>query len=239
MSKAVITCTWDDVPHLTKASKADMLLSYPPFQRDARSKGVPQLGAGAIYPVPETEITVEDFAIPAFWPRAYAMDVGWNFTAGVWGAKDRESGTTYIYSVYKRGEVEPAIHAQAFKSRGEWIPGAIDPAARGRSQVDGEQLIQTYTDLGLHLTPAANSVESGLYLVWEQYSAGKLKVFKSCRALFEEYRLYRRDEKGKIVKKADHIMDAKRYLVVTGMDLAIVKPVSAKAEDPADDGAWF
>lgn len=239
MSKGIITCTWDDVPHLDEQAKADMLKSYPPFQRDARSKGIPQLGAGAIYPVPESEITVEDFPIPKHWPRAYALDVGWKFTAATWGAKDPDAGVTYLYSVYKRGEVEPAIHAQAIKSRGEWIEGAIDPAARGRSQVDGAKLMEIYAELGLHLTPAMNAVEAGLYDVWELLSAGKLKVFKTCRAYFEEYRLYRRDEKGKVVKTHDHIMDAKRYLVTTGMSLAKVKPLAAADTPENHEGAWF
>ena len=32
-----------------------------------------------------------------------------------------------------------------------------------------------------------------------------------------EYRLYRRDDKGNVVKERDHLMDATRYLVVSGI----------------------
>ena len=46
---AMVTVTWDDVPHLTKEAKDELWRSLPPFQRDARSKGVPQLGSGVIY----------------------------------------------------------------------------------------------------------------------------------------------------------------------------------------------
>jgi hypothetical protein len=35
-----------------------------------------------------------------------------------------------------------------------------------------------------------------------------------------EFRLYRRNEKGAVVKENDHLMDATRYLIRTGMDLA-------------------
>jgi phage terminase large subunit-like protein len=52
-SKAVVSATWDDVPHLTQQAKDDLWRAIPPFQRDARSKGLPQLGAGLIYPMPE------------------------------------------------------------------------------------------------------------------------------------------------------------------------------------------
>jgi hypothetical protein len=36
----------------------------------------------------------------------------------------------------------------------------------------------------------------------------------------EEYRLYRRDEKGRIVKANDHLMDATRYAVRSGLTRA-------------------
>jgi hypothetical protein len=40
--------------------------------------------------------------------------------------------------------------------------------------------------------------------------------------------VYRRDEKGNIVKKADHLMDAMRYFVVSGRDIARTKPMENK-----------
>jgi hypothetical protein len=69
------------------------------------------------------------------------------------------------------------------------------------------------------------AVEAGIQRVWERLSAGKLKVFASCGAWFDEYRLYRRDDKGRIVKENDHLQDSTRYLVVSGLDRARVKPV--------------
>ena len=56
MSKFVVVATRDDVPHLSPEQKAALWGSIPPYQRDARSKGIPQLGSGAIHPVPESEI---------------------------------------------------------------------------------------------------------------------------------------------------------------------------------------
>lgn len=224
-----LNLTWDDAPHLSEKAKAELLASYPPYMRDARSKGIPQLGSGAIYPVPESEITVDDFPIPDHWPRAYALDVGWNFTAALWICKNPDTGQAYFYSEYKKEKAEPSIHAAGIKARGEWIKGAIDPAARGRSQHDGSQLIQKYMELGLHVIPAENSVESGLYSVWEMLSNGQLKVFKSLLEFLKEYRVYRRDDKGGVVKVNDHLMDAGRYAVISGLLIAICKPPSKKS----------
>lgn len=229
MSRAVVTATWDDVPHLSEEDKNELLASMLPHQRDARSKGVPSLGSGAIYPVGEEEFLVDPFAIPKFWPRVYGLDVGWNRTAVAWLAWDRDTDTVYLYSEHYRGQAEPSVHAAAIKARGAWMPGVVDPAARGRSQKDGEQLLQNYKDLGLLLSKADNSVEAGIYAVWERISTGRMKVFRSCNNWLGEYRLYRRDEKGKIVKEKDHLMDATRYAVVTGLKYAKVMP-------PKNDG---
>lgn len=223
-TKALIMATWDDAPHLTEAQKNKLYAALPPHQRAARSKGIPQLGSGAIYPIEESNITVEDFAIPDHWERCYALDVGWNKTACLWGATDPVTEITYLYSEYYRGEAEPVIHAEGIKARGVWIPGVIDSAAHGRSQEDGKQLFNIYTDLGLDIANANKSVEAGIYKVWQMLSTNKLKVFKSLVNWFSEFRLYRRDENGKIVKQKDHLMDDTRYLVMSGLDRAIAKP---------------
>jgi len=229
----IVQATWDDAPHLTAEQKDELYKALPPHQRDARSKGIPALGAGAIYPVPESEITVAPFSIPDYWPRAYGLDVGWNRTAAVWGARDPDTGVIYLYHEYYRGEAEPSVHASGIRAAGEWIPGVIDPASRGRGQVDGRQLLQDYIDLGLNLDIADNGVESGIYRTWELLSSGKLKVFSTLQNWLNEYRVYRRDDKGRVVKERDHLMDATRYLVMSGMDQAMVKPVAkANKEQP-------
>ena len=223
-SKSLIMATWDDAPHLTSQQKEKLFAALPPHQREARSRGIPQLGSGAIYPIQESNITVSDFAIPDHWLRCYSLDVGWKKTACLWCATDPTAKISYLYSEYYRGQAEPIIHAEAVKTRGVWIPGVIDSAAHGRSQEDGRQLFNIYYDLGLDIDNANKSVEAGLYQVWQLLSLNKLKVFASLVNWFAEFRLYRRDENGKIVKENDHLMDCTRYLVMSGLARAIAKP---------------
>lgn len=236
--KSVTMATWDDVPHLSAKDKADLLASFPPHMRDARSKGIPALGSGAIYPVSEDDLVVDDFSIPEHWPRCYGMDVGWNNTAAAWLAWDRDTDVVYLCGEYKRGQCEPAVHAQAIKSRGEWIPGTIDPASAGASQKDGSKLVDVYRALGLDLAFADNAVEAGIHAVWERMSSGRFKVFRSCQQWLGEFRLYRRDEKGRIVKEHDHLLDSARYGVMTGLALAITKP-KPKTDYHAPAGGWM
>src|SRR5215472_15132952 len=230
MSKYLVQATWDDCPHLDEEAKQELLSAYPPYQRDARTRGVPQLGSGAIYQVPESDIVVPDFAVPEFYSRVYGMDVGWNRTACVWGARDPATSVVYLYSEHYRGQAEPVVHVMSIKARGSWIAGVIDPAAAGRSQKDGIQLLLQYRELGLDIEAAVNAVESGIYAVWQMLSGGKLKVFRSLGNWLTEFRLYRRDETGRVVKELDHLMDATRYLCMSGLDRMRVPPVKPKSE---------
>jgi phage terminase large subunit-like protein len=228
-SKYTVMATWDDAPHLTQEAKDELWKSIPPFQRDARSKGIPQLGSGAIYPVPESDLLVDPFVIPPHWPQGYGMDVGWNYTAAVFGALNRQTDTLYLTHEYKRAHAEPSVHVHGIKAPGAWMPGFIDPASRGRSQKDGSQLLEDYANLGLRLEVADNGVESGLYAVWNRMATGRLKVFRSLGGWLAEFRLYRRDDKGRVVKENDHLMDATRYLESRCRQMSVF-PVAPKVE---------
>ena len=232
MSRICIQATWDDVPHLTDAQKEELWHSIPPHERDARSKGIPVLGVGKVYPIAEDDVLCDPFEMPVWWPRAYGMDVGWNKTAAIWGAWDRDSDTVYLYSEYYAGQVPPAVHASAIATRGDWIHGAIDPASAGANQKDGTRLIDEYHQLNLNLMYADNTVEAGLFACYQRLSTGRLKVFNTLRNWLAEYRIYRRDDKGKVVKENDHLMDAMRYLMMTGMAAGTTPP---EAEDEFND----
>jgi terminase large subunit-like protein len=206
------------VPHLDPAEKIALLATTPLFQREARTKGIPQLGAGAIYQLPESELKISPFDLPKHWPRCWGMDTdaGAGWTAVVWLALDRETQTLYLYDCYKRQREEPTLHAATIKARGDWIPGVGDAAALVMTQQDAEQLVALYRRLGLDIILPDKAVETGLQEVWEYMSAGRFKVFASCEAWFQEYRLYHRGENGRIVKTNDHLMDATRYAVRSG-----------------------
>jgi len=225
-SKYFVQAGWKDVPHLDEEEQRKLTANTPAYQVKARTEGEPAMGAGAVYPIPESEILVPDRTIPESWPRAYGMDVGWNRTAVVFGARDPGSGVIYLYSEHYQGQGEPASHAQAIRARGEWIPGVIDPACLGSSQIDGRTLMELYSRLGLQLDPAVNAVEAGITEVWNLLVSGRLKVMASLSNWFREFRKYHRDDKGsgKIVKHSDHLMDATRYLIVSGRPLMRTKP---------------
>jgi len=226
-TKFVVQATWEDAPHLTQQQKDEIYEGTPKYLRDAVSKGIPQLGEGAIYPILEEDVICPYFDVNEFpwWPRVYAIDVGWRSTAGVWGVLNTESDIVYLYDEYKQGQQEPMTHVRAFNSRGDWIPGVIDPAAKQRSQKDGKRLIDDYRELGLELHYADNSVDAGIARVKERLFSGRLKVFPHLSKWLSEFRMYRYGEDGKPERNQDdHLMDCTRYLIMSGLDVASRMP---------------
>lgn len=224
--KFVTMVGWDDVPHLDDMTKKSMLATIPPHLRAVKTRGVPYLGRGAIYPVPENDIVVSPMPIPDYWPRVFGLDVGWQKTAVVWIAFDPDNGVYYIYGEYKKAEEQPPMHAEAIKARGAWIEGCIDKAARRRNE-EGERLIDKYYELGVTIHPSLYSkqVESGINKVLELLSTGRLKIFNTCQEWLYEYRIYRRGEDGRIAdKQEDHLMDAMRYAIDMFHEISRRKP---------------
>lgn len=220
-----VTMSWDEVTHLGEHEKKELLDGMPIYQREAREKGIPALGAGKIYPVPESQITCPRFAIPAHYKRVFGMDFGWsNPTAAVFMAIDPSTDKMYIYDEYAISEQEPRYHASVLKTKGAtWIPGVCDPSGGNASQKDGKALIDMYVNEGIFLTAADNSVEAGLMKVLNAMKAGQFFIFDDLHQTIAEFRRYARDENGKVVKKRDHLMDALRYAVVSGQTFAKVK----------------
>ncbi len=109
MSKWAIGIEWQDCPHLSPEEQKELWESIPPHQRDARARGIPALGSGVIFPVSEDAYVVPGFEIPSHWPRAFALDVGWNRTAVVLGAWNPDTDTIYIYHEDYGSEAPPQI----------------------------------------------------------------------------------------------------------------------------------
>lgn len=247
MSRFLVMADWrNNAPHLTAKAIADLESSIPAYQRDARTKGIPQLGAGVIFPILEDELVIDPFPIPDHWPRGYGLDVGWNRTAALWRCYDPDAKPRvhYLYDEHYRGEADPTVHGAAIRKRGLWIPGRIDPASRGRNQTDGLKLLSIYRkaiygeedlSVGMRLLGIArNAVESGIYDQWMLMNQGLFKVFRHrCPNWLAERRLYRRDEKGQVIKSFDHAMDAGRYNVASGDGWLQAAPLPI-LKDPID-----
>lgn len=222
-SKWVTPIEWDDVPHLTEKTKREMWESYLPHMREARSKGIPAIGSGKIYPIPESNVVIDPFEIPSYWPRFYGMDVGFHCTAAVFFAVDPTSDTYYIYDEYYGNEVVPEVASTAIlRKGGKWIHGVVDPSSMRGSTRDGAKLAHEYRDLGLQLRLANNSIELGIQQCYSRFSSGRMKIMRNCSNTIMEYRTYCYDDKGMPKKnQKDHAMDAMKYGVLSGAKVSM------------------
>lgn len=244
-----VNATWEDNPYLDQEEMEDLAASYAPHEKEARMKGIPALGSGKVYPVTESSIEIEPFLIPKHFVPLWGLDFGWNNTAAVVGHLDRDTDTIYLTDCYLNGAavqggegLTPAQHAAIMPPIMRLSKGVCDPAGGGTSQASGERAIDQYKEF-FDMEPADNSVEPGLMEVLQRMRQGRLKVFKSpnMEPWWKEFRTYARDEKGGIRKRNDHLMDATRYLVVSGPSRVsfIDKVKSRYREITSNDESWM
>lgn len=219
--RVVTTMTIDDAEHYTPEERARIIASYPPHEREARTKGIPSLGSGLIFPVVEDEIIVEPVTIPAIWPQIGGMDFGYDHPFGAARlAWDRDNDVVYVTANYRKREATPVIHAAAIKPWGDWIPWAWPHDGLQHDKGSGDQLARLYGDQGLNMLPeraewedGGNGVEAGIAEMLDRMLTGRWKVFSTCTEWLEERRLYHRKD-GKIVKERDDVLSASRYALM-------------------------
>lgn len=208
---------WEDVPHLTQEQKDKMWDAIPDFEREARSKGIPSLGSGAVFPVRDEDIRCDDRAIPSHWPQINGLDFGWDHPfAAVNLAWDRDYDRVYVCKTYRQAKTTPIIHAAAIRPWGEWIPCAWPHDGYQHDKGSGDQLKEQYRKQNLkmlddHAThpEGGYGVEAGIMEILDRMLTDRFKVFSSLTLWFAEKRKYYRDE-GKIVKIDDDLMSATR-----------------------------
>lgn len=220
--KFYIQATWNDNPHLAEEDREQLRARLKPHELEAREKGIPCVGSGLIYQVAESEFLVDAFEIPQHWPCVFGMDVGFFApTAVVFLAIDRDHDMIYIYKEYSVSERTAAQHASTLFMMGcNWIPGVCDPAVNQGSQRDGERLLEDYAKAGLPLNKSRYAKELAVDAVLERIRTGRFRVFNTCRKFMEEWRSYARDDKGKIMKGRDHLMNALEFAILDGLPLA-------------------
>ncbi len=226
--QALITATWEDASHLSEEEKEQRLAAFPVHEREMRSKGVPLMGAGLIFPFDSNQLVCQPFEIPRHWPQIIGIDFGFNHPfAAVKLAWDRDSDTVYLVAEYRQALQIPTQHADVVKSWGDW-PVAWPHDGINTEKGTGDELKPKYDAAGLNMLKdkatnppdfsqgqkeggGGNSREKSILDMYDRMENGKFKVFVTCTKFMEEVRMYHRDEKGKIVAMMDDLISAARY----------------------------
>ena len=222
-SRIVVRAEWLDVPHITYTAIKSQLEGMSASLRDAKSKGIPALGSGPVYPQ-SADIFIDPIDLPTNWKRVVALDFGWEDPcAMLWCAIDPDDGTKYFYSEHYLSQTPTAVHVQAKKQRdkkvGYTIPILCDPSGGGKNANDGKLTKKVWReDYGVELVDANNSIAPGIQLGVDQILEGKIKVFNTLTRFIMEYKRYRY-EKAKLMGP-DHLLDCFRYILNSGEDIA-------------------
>lgn len=212
--------TIQDAAHFTPEARASIIASYPEFEREARTQGIPQLGSGRVFPINQSSITCQSFPIPPHWPRIGGIDFGWDHpSAGSLLAWDRDSDVIYVTNAYKAREQTPVMFAGAVKPWGEWLYAWPHDGLQ-HDKGSGEQLAKLYKAQGLKMLPdratfedGSNGVEAGIAEMLERMQTGRFKVFQHLTDWLEEFNLYHRKD-GLIVKERDDLISSTRYAMM-------------------------
>src|SRR5262245_25671064 len=217
MSTIHTRITPDQVAHYTPAQRAAVLAAYPAHEREARTRGVPALGSGLVYPVMDEQIECAPFAIPRDWARIVGLDFGFEHPfAAVDLAWNRDADVIYVVAAHREQHQTPIVHAAAIRPWGQWIPCAWPHDGLAHDKGSADQLAALYAQQGLNMLPehatheeGGNGVEAGVTEFLDRMKTGRFKVFATLTDWFAEKRGYHR-RNGLIVKQRDDLLDAIR-----------------------------
>lgn len=225
------TATWEQAPHLDDAAKKHILASYPSYQKDTRSKGIPMMGEGKVFPIPEEDIKYEAHElgkIPKHWARIFGVDFGSSGSGGhpqalVCCALDRDTKTFYVYDCYRKKGESTVYHADAMKARGDWIPVAWPHDGMNAGKFDGVPLYRDYLTHGAKMLSmsarydnekgGSQPVEPIVMTASEMMTTGRFKVASHLHQWWEEFRTYHRKD-AKIVAVKDDLLKATFYALM-------------------------
>ena len=228
---SITNATWNDAPHLSKDDQERLSSSYRAHERDARTKGIPMLGEGAVFPVDDADIRVDAFEIPSYFARIKGCDFGMDHpAAGVELAWDRDADIVYVIDCYKKANEKAPYHAAWF-NKGQYakiIPVSWPHDGLNREKSGGATIADTYRKHGVNMLSksarypkvpgqdekgGAQPVEPIIDQVLERMMTGRFKVFAHLNEWFEEKRSYHRKD-GKLSVRRDDILKATFYAVM-------------------------
>lgn len=217
----VTQMTIEDALHYSAEERAAIIASYPLHEREARAKGIPTMGSGRVFPIPEEFIKIDPIPIPEHWPQLGGLDFGWDHpSAAVRQAWDRDNDILYVIAAHRARQQTPTMFAPAIRAWGQWLKWAWPHDGLQHDKGSGIELAKQYQTQGLNMLPekatfedGSNGVEAGISEMLDRMQTGRLKVFSHLTEWFEEFRLYHRKD-GLIVKENDDLLSATRYAMM-------------------------
>lgn len=218
--------------HFTAAQVRVMESSYPEWERETRTMGLPMYGEGRVFPFPEAEIRCDAFPLPQHFRRMVGIDFGiaHPFAAVEIAHTGTDGDVVYVTKCFRRKNLLPPMAGASINAWGGWQPIAWPHDGENREKGSGEQLHRIYrkpVQLGgaglvnmlgqsaryQNDKGGSQDVEPIVTELMNRMGTGRLKVFAQCAEFFEEYRSYHRKD-GVIQAIDDDILKACMYALM-------------------------
>jgi phage terminase large subunit-like protein len=227
----MVRYSWDDVPlDLLDQKTRDLLISsWMPWEIDARTKGIPMAGAGAVFQIDFATVISETAPQLQPWYKLLSgIDFGRNPdpTVIIWAAHDPRTDIIYVYDEQVCKNMTPIEYAPYILNRGKHIPLAWPADGKRKGYTETESAIAELTNkygvatLAEHFTnpDGSRGIDYGLQYMIQRMRMGKLKISPHCVHLLDEMRQLHteRSGNGKVqFRGSDHAVDALRYCVLS------------------------
>jgi len=223
-ARTVITMTLDDATFYSDERKHAIIEQYPEHELPARTKGIPTMGSGAVFPIDIDKLLIDPFEYPSHYLRVGGIDFGWHHPsafAEVWWNRDDDAA--YVVRVIRLRHQTPLQQVEVVRQQMRDLPWMWPRDGRQQTLAGaGESLAVQYRDCGLDLhhepvtfPDGGVSVEAGLQMMLDRMRTQRLRVFRGqCDPFLEEARLFHRDEDGLLVKEGDDAISAVRYALM-------------------------
>lgn len=253
--RVVVNATLDEAMHFSEAEKKRRLAGYLAHERDARAKGLPMLGSGAVYTFSEDTIKEAPIPwgdVPHSWFKLWGIDFGIDHPFGaVLGAWDKDIDVIHILAALRMRDGLPIMHAAQMREIAAAAPVAWPHDGHSRDKGSGDELSKTYAKHKLNMLAEHASFESGGYSreaavleIAERSTTGRFKVCAHLSDWFSEFRLYHRKD-GLIVKLEDDLMSAtekiimaKRFARQVQLGSKVAKRRTNLIAEGVDDDHW-
>ena len=224
-----------------------IVAGYQPHEREARTKGIPMLGSGRVFPVAEGVFVRPWRQLPTTMPWVIGLDFGWDHpTAAVKCAYDLHNDHFYVTDEYRQSEEAVVFHARALKAMGGTrVPVVWPQDGWQRDPRSAMSTADLYRKEGIFMWPehatfadGGYGVNPGVLEMLDRMRTGRLTVFDNCVEWLQEFRTYHRKD-GNIVKLHDDLISASRYALMMrrfGRPDEEAKPLTGRV--PMGDLDW-
>lgn len=193
-------------------------------------------GGPLVFESAEDGFLCDPVKISAMWKRVAVVVMNRSRFVCLWGALDRSNDVLYLYDEISGPLGQLAVHAEAMRARGQWIPVAIDMEGNGRTKDEGSTLVGRLLDLRLDVFTVKLDLEAGLGEVNNRLATNRLRVLRTLPKWLGEYRRYQRDAKLELDDDSHFLMQATALLCLSGIQIAITENTGRANQEMEENG---